>query len=191
MSRVAVVAAIGAYFLLGSRLESDAAITANVLFCLGSVLTIAGALGRMWCAAVISGRKNTEVVNVGPYSLCRNPLYFFSFVGMIGVGLMTKTLTFPLVFIVFFAAYYPRVIRHEESSLFSRFGDKFTEFASCTPAFIPCFSHYRSTETMCVVTKPFCREVLHSGAFLLFIPGLHLAALLRGAGLLPTLGFIW
>jgi protein-S-isoprenylcysteine O-methyltransferase Ste14 len=36
---------------------------------------------RLWCSLYISGYKNSQLITSGPYSLCRNPLYFFSFVG--------------------------------------------------------------------------------------------------------------
>lgn len=46
---------------------------------LSFVFLLVAALGRVWTSAYISGRKNHELVVNGPYSLTRNPLYFFSF----------------------------------------------------------------------------------------------------------------
>src|SRR5438874_6144411 len=51
------------------------------------LILLTAAFGRIWSAAYISGRKNHELVVDGPYSLTRNPLYFFSFLGYLGAGL--------------------------------------------------------------------------------------------------------
>ena len=44
-------------------------------------------LGRTWSSLYIGGRKNSVLVQYGPYSLMRNPLYTFSFIGALGIGL--------------------------------------------------------------------------------------------------------
>ncbi|MEG0818380.1 MAG: isoprenylcysteine carboxylmethyltransferase family protein, partial [Brevundimonas sp.] len=50
-------------------------------------------VGRAWCSLYIGGRKKAEIVNRGPYSISRNPLYIFSFMGAFGVGAQTGSLT--------------------------------------------------------------------------------------------------
>lgn len=62
----------------------------------GRVLIAICILGRCWCTLYIGGRKGETLVSVGPYSLCRNPLYFFSFVGAAGVGAQTGSLLITL-----------------------------------------------------------------------------------------------
>ena len=75
------------------------------------ILTVA-ALGRVWTSAYISGRKNHELVVDGPYSLTRNPLYFFSFLGYVGAGLAFEKLTACLAFtIVFVFTHWPTILR--------------------------------------------------------------------------------
>ena len=64
---------------------------------------LVGAIGRIWCSVHIAGRKNAEVVAHGPYSVCRNPLYFFSMFAFMGAGLAFESLgAFAIFTAVFF-----------------------------------------------------------------------------------------
>jgi protein-S-isoprenylcysteine O-methyltransferase Ste14 len=44
----------------------------------GVSLALLCVAGRMWSSLYIGSRKNRELVTAGPYSITRNPLYFFS-----------------------------------------------------------------------------------------------------------------
>ena len=48
-------------------------------------LTSAAAVGRLWCSLYIAGYKKSCLVTDGPYAMCRNPLYFFSMLGVWGI----------------------------------------------------------------------------------------------------------
>ena len=84
-----------------------------------------------------SGYKSSELVTQGPYSVSRNPLYFFSFVGLIGIGLATETVTLTLFLVAFFALVYPAVIAGEEEFLRGKFGDAYAEYCRRMPRFFP------------------------------------------------------
>ena len=43
----------------------------------GVTLAIVCIGGRLWSCLYIGSRKNRELVTTGPYSITRNPLYFF------------------------------------------------------------------------------------------------------------------
>ena len=97
--------------------EAHSPLVCSSLFCLGIFLAGVGSLGRVWCSLYIGGRKTRTLVCDGPYSLCRNPLYFFSLLGVMGVGFASETLVVPGILVLGFAAYYPFVVRAEENKL--------------------------------------------------------------------------
>lgn len=112
-------------------------LVADLLFLVGLAFAATAMAGRLWCNAYIAGRKTTSLVTCGPYGLCRNPLYFFSFVGAVGVGLASGMVTVATVLAVGFALYYPAVIKSEEHRLKALHGDAYREYCAVTPAFFP------------------------------------------------------
>jgi protein-S-isoprenylcysteine O-methyltransferase Ste14 len=112
-----------------------------------SVILIAiGVLGRLWCTLFISGYKTKHLITAGPYSIVRNPLYFFSFIGAVGVALATGMLTFVLLVLLLFAFYYPTVIQLEEEKLRQIHGATFDEYCRRVPSILPKFSLYQEPE---------------------------------------------
>jgi protein-S-isoprenylcysteine O-methyltransferase Ste14 len=103
----------------------------------GYLLIFSAVLGRMWCILYIGGRKNRELCRVGPYASCRNPLYFFSFLGVIGIFLAGRGVILTGLACVGFLIYYKLVIRMEETRLEAIFGDDFTAYCSDVPRFWP------------------------------------------------------
>jgi protein-S-isoprenylcysteine O-methyltransferase Ste14 len=157
VSRMFVALFFVAVLLSEPALEGTLAATA--LFLAGLALVGVATVGRLWCSLYISGNKDTELVTVGPYSVTRNPLYFFSFIGFVGVGLATETLTFALVLGAFFAIVYPFVIADEERFLASHFGTAFADYCARTPRFVPRWSHYVEPQTWRVDTRLFRRTM--------------------------------
>jgi protein-S-isoprenylcysteine O-methyltransferase Ste14 len=104
---------------------------------LGFLLLIVAALGRVWAFAYIGGRKNLELCRGGPYGLTRNPLYFFSFLGVCGAGLALQSLMLFTAGCVFFLAYHAVVIRAEERRLAALFGPTFDRYCAEVPRFWP------------------------------------------------------
>mgnify|MGYP003732046007 CR=1 FL=1 len=89
-------------------------IMTQILFLIGSILVAIGSLGRLWCAIYIAGYKSNYLITSGPYSISRNPLYFFSLIGAIGVGFASESFLLPLLITAGFSIYYPFVIKAEE-----------------------------------------------------------------------------
>jgi protein-S-isoprenylcysteine O-methyltransferase Ste14 len=109
---------------------------------LGLVLLGVCMLGRIYCTLQIGGRKNAELVTAGIYSVVRNPLYFFSFIGVVGIGIISNQITvFALLVSAFFMVYVP-LIGREEKFLQDKFGPVFTDYMHRVPRLVPDFSLY-------------------------------------------------
>ena len=111
LSRIAAALVLFFLFTTQSYWETRNEALTVALFFMGMILVAIASLGRMWCSLYIAGYKDDRLVTDGPYSICRNPLYFFSMIGVLGIGCATETVTFPLVFIILFALYYPFVVK--------------------------------------------------------------------------------
>jgi protein-S-isoprenylcysteine O-methyltransferase Ste14 len=145
--------------VLVSRSGQEATLVAPLMFLAGLVLVGVATVGRLWCSLYVSGYKDSELVTVGPYSVTRNPLYFFSFLGFAGVGLATETLTLALALIAFFALVYPFIILREEAYLRARHGAEFEAYCARVPRFLPRPSGYSEPASWLVNTRLFRRTM--------------------------------
>lgn len=155
-----MLAIVALYLASHSAWETQCDAVAESFFIVGLLLASIGAMGRIWCSAYIAGYKNGTLIMNGPYSICRNPLYFFSFVGSVGVGLATETATIPLLVAAVFAVYYPSVIRSEERYLLSEHGKRFSAYMQKVPRFFPSFRLLVEKEAATVHLVIFRKHIL-------------------------------
>jgi protein-S-isoprenylcysteine O-methyltransferase Ste14 len=148
---------------------------------------LVGAMGRVWASAYISGRKNTELVTDGPYSMTRNPLYFFSLLAYIGAGLAFAKITVAVAFAVLFLLTHWTTILAEERRLRERYGEQFNDYASRVPRFVPRFRTLEMPEFVTYRATIFNRAVLDCSLIMLcFVLG-YLIKYGHHAGFLPVL----
>src|SRR5262245_6231350 len=162
LSRIAVtrIFALGFFIvLLLTESTLDQYLIGEILFLFGLVLVGLGVCGRLWCSLYISGHKNTALITQGPYSITRNPLYFFSFLGFLGIACATEILTFVAIAVIGFAIFYPGVIRNEEKFLKQKFGSAYEEYCANTPRFFQDFKKFHEPETYVVNTRLFVRSM--------------------------------
>lgn len=159
----------------------------GLLYLAGCLLVGVATIGRLWCSLYICGRKTRELVTSGPYSMSRNPLYFFSAIGAVGVGLGTETFTVPAVLLLLFAVAYPVVIRDEERKLRALHGDVFDAYVVRTPRFFPRLSARSEPESYTVNPRGFRNALFDALWFVWLIGLLELAESAREAGLVPSL----
>lgn len=153
----------------------------------GYLALIVGVMGRVWCSAYIGGRKSQLIIDVGPYSMTRNPLYVFSFIGVVGVGLVTGMLTVTVFLEVVFALYYRRVVAGEEAFLAQMHPEEFADYVKRVPRWHPDFRLYReATESMGLPRNVFI-TIRESSVFFLALPLFALIGWLQESGVLPVL----
>jgi protein-S-isoprenylcysteine O-methyltransferase Ste14 len=145
--------------ILLTRSVHRGTVAGELLSFVGLLLVTIAVVGRLWCSLYISGYKNNELITAGPYSLSRNPLYFFSFLGFIGVACTTQTFSLVAMVTVAFALGYPVTIKQEENFLRQKFGAVFDEFCAKTPRFFPNFRNYVEPETWVVYPGRFRRTL--------------------------------
>jgi protein-S-isoprenylcysteine O-methyltransferase Ste14 len=151
----------------------------------GLALMIIGIGGRIWCTFYIGGRKSAEIVEAGPYSLTRNPLYVFSTIAAAGVGAQTGSLILGAVFGIGCALAFQPVIRREERHLTQIFGAPYEAYLARVPRFLPRFGGYRDREEMTIRTDRVYRTLTDGLVFLAAIPIFEGIEFLQTSGHIP------
>lgn len=152
----------------------------------GAVLIALAILGRTWCTLYIGGRKRQEIVDVGPYSLSRNPLYVFTLIGATGVGLCTGMISMGVL--AFAAAFwvFSSVIAAEEVFLADRFGSGYADYRARVPRWLP-IGPWRGVEEVAIRPALVVTTFLEACLMLLAFPVLEWIDLLHAKGVIPLL----
>ncbi len=152
----------------------------------GIMLILAGIGGRMWSTLYIGGRKSAEVVDTGPYSVMRNPLYFFSAIAAAGAGAQVGSYTLTAGFAVLCWLAFSIVIRREEAYLSSKMGVAYQDYLSRVPRFFPNPSLYRDQNE--VTFRPMLlRQTLMDGlVFFISIPLFEFIEIGQKSGFIPV-----
>lgn len=151
----AIVLFVFAYALIVPPPSGIAHALIEICELLGFGLLIVAALGRLWCLSYIAGVKNDVLVAEGPYSVSRNPLYVFNFIGAVGFGFAIESPLIAALLAAGFAIFYPAVIRQEEITLARAFGDQFKRYCATTPRWLPRWSNYHEPESWTINPRQF------------------------------------
>jgi protein-S-isoprenylcysteine O-methyltransferase Ste14 len=150
-----------------------------------------GIIGRLWSILYIGGHKSSAIVTDGPYSVMRNPLYFFSTIAAIGVGLQTAMLTAGAVLGVLCFVAFHVVIRREEKFLAQAFGDPYRAYMRSVPRFFPKISLFHDLETREISTKRMYSTLFDGLVFFIAFPLFELAEYLQEIGVIPVLAYLY
>lgn len=154
---------------------------------IGYVLIVAGILGRVWCSVYIGGRKNDELIEIGPYSIVRNPLYVFSFIAVSGIAMTTGIVTVTVLAQLLFAAYYRTVVNREEAALGTAYDGKYAEYMNRVPRWWPRLKLWREPGEIVVRPRFLYLTLRDIGWILLLFPAIEGIDALQASGWLPVL----
>ena len=122
----------------------DDSMLGEVMEQIGVLLIIAGVVGRFWSILYIGGHKNRTVIQSGPYSICRHPLYLFSTIAVLGFGLMLQGVLFAIFFTGLTFLVLTWTARREEAFLRAQFGPVYDDYAARTPRILPRISNFQT-----------------------------------------------
>ncbi|HEU4779150.1 MAG TPA: isoprenylcysteine carboxylmethyltransferase family protein [Steroidobacteraceae bacterium] len=146
----------------------------------GFVFVALACLGRIWCSLFIAGHKDEVLVTTGPYALCRHPLYSFSVLGALGLGLTSRSTLLCVVVVVLIAALVIYAASCEEQFLADAFPDEFKAYLAATPnKWLPRFVRLPLPEVLDVRPAVYWKAFLDAGSFFMLWMLVALAAEFR------------
>jgi protein-S-isoprenylcysteine O-methyltransferase Ste14 len=152
----------------------------------GLFLLTVCSMGRLWALLYISGHKKIELIMEGPYSIVRHPLYVFSLIGAIGIGLASENLIVLGVVVIFYLLYYPLTIFVEEKKLVAEFGQAYLDYIKRVPRFLPKLSLYRSPLQFVVNADIFLKNMVSGMWFIWIFIALDFIESLQQNGCIPV-----
>lgn len=130
---------------------------------------VAGVGFRFWAAAYIGGRKGQAISTEGPYSICRNPLYFGSCLILASFTIWLQSAVFLAGALLAAAVYLGMTIHDEERRLAHKFGPAYLVYCRETPRFWPRWRQLRAPERL-EVNLPAVGRECRGAAWYLWIP---------------------
>lgn len=156
----------------------------------GAFLVSLCAIGRLYCTAFLGGFKNNEIVDYGPFSICRNPLYFFSFIGIVGISFMSVNIAVLIILPASFLFIYMSLIKREEEYLENKFGDVYKKYKKKTPRFWPKLSLYHAPHAVQMTPKTMLKGLKDSLMWFAAYPLIELIKYIQDEGILKPLIYI-
>jgi protein-S-isoprenylcysteine O-methyltransferase Ste14 len=184
-SRIFAVLAV-ALVLVSEPMRIQDPIIHLIMRWIGYVLVMIGAFGRVYCSAFIGGRKNDEVVRAGPFSVVRNPLYVFSFIAVLGVGLESCMVSMLVLLAGAFVLYYPIVVLREEAFLKNKFGAAYDTYLKEVPRWIPKFKLWNEPEQLDAKPRFIRKTAMDAALFFLPLPCFILISMMHAFHNIPV-----
>lgn len=168
---------------------------ANIIRAVGVLCLFIGIIGRIYATIFIGGMKNEGIngkfIDYGAYSLCRNPLYFFSFIAFLGLLALKGQITLIALGAVFFLITYHYTILGEERFLSEKFGDTYKAFLAKTARFFPRFSAFNCPDEVIVKPAFLHKELKRAINWILGALGFIALELLHYYDILPNVYFVY
>lgn len=190
--RVLLALLIGAFcalLIFGGSLHDE--LTHEHIEAHGIALILIGIGGRLWSILYIGGRKSAEVVTTGPYSVMRNPLYFFSTIAAVGIGTQTGSAIVAVASAVLCAAAFHIVTLREERHLTTVLGAPYKDYVARVPRFFPNPRLYRDQAEVTFTPRIFNHTLRDGLMFLVSIPFFELIESGQESGVIPVLFWLY
>uniref|UniRef100_UPI0033421E09 methyltransferase family protein n=1 Tax=Castellaniella defragrans TaxID=75697 RepID=UPI0033421E09 len=149
---------------------------------LGLGLMFLALLGRCACMLYLGGRKGAELIADGPYSVSRNPLYVFSILAVLGIGLQTGSLVVGLTLALAAFAVFRWIVAEEERLLRTAFGPGYDAYCTRVPRFGPRLGLWRSPQRITVDLPGVWKTIRDALPYFLSIPFFEAVEAAQNAG---------
>ena len=153
----------------------------------GHLFVSGGVLIRVLSSVYIGGRKNEALITTGPFSVVRNPLYVGTFLALVGIALMTASVTIIAILVTAFCLYYHVTVKREEAYLQQKFGARYRNYCLRVSRWVP--EPLLWEEPREITTRPpfVRRTALDASVFLLVVPLVEGLCELRENGVIPVI----
>mgnify|MGYP006089342795 CR=1 FL=1 len=122
---------------------------ASILFSyIGYTLVVLGGFGRIWASLYLEGFKTKKLIKQGPYSMVRNPLYFFSLMMFLGMCFAIKSIPISIALLLVFVLFHVPTILNEEKVLLGTHDESYRAYYESTPRLLPNIFKYKKTKSM-------------------------------------------
>jgi protein-S-isoprenylcysteine O-methyltransferase Ste14 len=153
----------------------------------GLGLILLAIAGRCWCILYLGGHKGAELIDQGPYSISRNPLYLFSILAVAGIGAQSGSLLLGPILALFVYAVFNNVIDEEERLLRKVFGQGYADYCGQVPRFGPRLSAWKSQEHVLISVSGLWSTIRDAVPYLLALPLFELIEWGQAQGWFPVL----
>ena len=161
---------LAAVILISKPMLSEESMLHEVMETAGLALLVMAVMGRLWSILYIGSKKNEELVTLGPYSMTRNPLYFFSITGLVGIGLVYGSVLLAAVLLVSAVIVFQYTALREAEFLGAKFSARYGEYAARTPLILPRPSLYATSDEITFSVRALTKTLRDCLPFLVLYP---------------------
>lgn len=183
-----LLAALAVLLLVVTHPYLDKSLWISSLFVsIGLLLVSFCVIGRIFSTVFLGGHKNESLIAYGPFSVCRNPLYLFSLIGVTGICFLSLRISFIIIIPYVMYRVYQHLIMREEVFLAEKFGEEYASYCARTPRLFPKLSLYIAPESITVYPE-YLRRALRDGLWWFSAyPAIGLVYFLQSHGIITPL----
>lgn len=173
--------------LMSTSAWADTLVMHPLLKALGALLVIAAILYRFWAILYIGGRKNQMVMQDGPYSMCRHPLYFGTTLGALGFGLLLGSILLSVLLGALALIVLTATATREERFMRSEFGDGYAAYsAQVRNRILPTPANFKTDPEVTFVPRILRTNLADVLGFMAIFPVVEMLESLKSAGYLGS-----